>query len=56
MTLNNEYVVAASLLDLDVIGVADLARTAARVPFLPADGKAALIVEIDATGRPGRVG
>lgn len=47
-TLNNEYVVAASPLDLDVTGVADLARTAARVSFLPADGKAALIAEIDA--------
>jgi adenosine deaminase/aminodeoxyfutalosine deaminase len=47
-TLNREYVVAASLLDLDVTGVADLARTAARVSFLPADGTAALIAEIDA--------
>ena len=47
-TLNNEYVVAASLLDLDVTGVTDLARTAARVSFLPADGKAALVAEIDA--------
>jgi adenosine deaminase len=47
-TLNNEYVVAASLLDLDVTGVTDLARTAARVSFLPTDGRAALIAEIDA--------
>jgi adenosine deaminase len=47
-SLNNEYVVAASLLDLDVTGVTDLARTAARVSFLPAGGKAALIAEIDA--------
>jgi adenosine deaminase len=46
--LNNEYVVAASLLDLDVAGVADLARTAAGVSFLPAAGKAALVAEIDA--------
>jgi adenosine deaminase len=45
--LNNEYVVAAGLLDLDVNGVADLARTAARVSFLTAAGKAALIAEID---------
>jgi adenosine deaminase len=47
-TLNNEYVVAASLLGLDLTGVADLARTAAQVSFLPADAKAALIGEIDA--------
>jgi adenosine deaminase len=47
-TLNKEYVVAASLLGLDVTGVADLARTAARVSFQPAVGKAALIAEIDA--------
>ena len=46
-TLNNEYVVAADLLDLDDAGVADLARTAARVSFLPAADKAALIAEID---------
>ena len=44
--LNNEYVVAADLLDLDVHGVADLARTAARVSFLPDGDKAALVAEI----------
>jgi adenosine deaminase len=47
-TLNDEYVVAATLLDLDVTGVADLARTAARVSFLPEAGRASLIAEIDA--------
>jgi adenosine deaminase/aminodeoxyfutalosine deaminase len=46
--LDNEYVVAADLLDLDVTGVADLARTAARVSFLPEAGKSALVAEIDA--------
>jgi adenosine deaminase len=46
--LNNEYVVAADLLDLDVAGLADLARTAARVSFLPDRDKAALIEEITA--------
>jgi len=49
-TLNNEYVVAASLLGLDVTGVADLARTAAQVSFLPEAEKASLIAEIDAYG------
>jgi aminodeoxyfutalosine deaminase len=49
-TLNNEYVVAASLLGLDVTGVVDLARTAAQVSFLPEAEKAGLIAEIDAYG------
>ena len=47
-TLNDEYVVAADLLDLDLPGIADLARTAARVSFLPEHDKAALVAEIDA--------
>jgi aminodeoxyfutalosine deaminase len=46
--LINEYVIAADLLDLDVTGVADLARTAARVSFLPDADKATLVAEIDA--------
>jgi adenosine deaminase len=46
--LNNEYVVAADLLDLDVSGLADLARTAARVSFLPDHDKAVLTKEITA--------
>jgi adenosine deaminase len=46
--LNNEYLVAADLLDLDVAGVADLARTAARVSFLPDHDKVALTAEINA--------
>ncbi|MEV6349453.1 adenosine deaminase [Actinoplanes sp. NPDC051851] len=47
-TLEREYAVAAELLDLDAGGVADLARAAVRHSFMPEDGKAALIAEIDA--------
>ena len=47
-TLNDEYAVAADLLDLDLHGIADLARTAARVSFLPDRDRAALITEIEA--------
>ncbi len=32
-TLNQEYAIAADLLDLDEAGVADLARTAVRASF-----------------------
>jgi aminodeoxyfutalosine deaminase len=46
-TLEEEYAVAARLLDLDARGVADLARAAVRHSFLPAGGKAALLAEID---------
>ncbi|MBH1934028.1 adenosine deaminase [Streptomyces sp. AV19] len=46
--LNNEYTVAARLLDLDARGVADLAKNAVEASFLDAPGKAALTAEIDA--------
>ncbi len=46
--LNNEYVVAARLLDLDERGVAELAKNAVRASFLDAAGKAGLTAEIDA--------
>jgi aminodeoxyfutalosine deaminase len=48
-TLNREYAIAASLLDLDESGVAELARTAVHVSFAPDDVKARIIAEIDAT-------
>jgi adenosine deaminase len=47
-TLTDEYLVAADLLGLDLDGVADLARTAARVSFAPADVTRSLLAEIDA--------
>jgi aminodeoxyfutalosine deaminase len=47
-TLNQEYAVAAELLDLDHAGVADLARAAVDASFLPAPDKARLRAEIDA--------
>lgn len=46
-TLEQEYAVAARLLNLDAAGVADLARAAVRHSFLPADGKSTLLSEID---------
>jgi aminodeoxyfutalosine deaminase len=46
-TLEEEYAVAARLLDLDTKGVADLARAAVRHSFLEPTGKAALLTEID---------
>ncbi|MDX3578907.1 adenosine deaminase [Streptomyces sp. FL07-04A] len=46
--LNNEYAVAARLLDLDERGVADLARNAVEAAFLDEAGKARLRTEIDA--------
>ncbi|GAA3487943.1 adenosine deaminase [Streptomyces cremeus] len=46
--LNNEYVVAARLLDLDERGVAELAKNAVRASFLDEAGKARLSAEIDA--------
>lgn len=45
--LNNEYAVAARLLDLDERGVADLAKNAVEASFLDAAGKARLAAEID---------
>jgi aminodeoxyfutalosine deaminase len=46
-SLNEEYRIAASLLDLDTGGVADLARTAVRTSFAPHDLKVSLLTEID---------
>ncbi|GGK85500.1 adenosine deaminase [Mangrovihabitans endophyticus] len=50
-TLEEEYAVAARLLDLDADGVAGLARAAVRASFLPPSGKDALLAEIDAYGQ-----
>jgi aminodeoxyfutalosine deaminase len=47
-TLEEEYAVAARLLDLDAAGVAGLAHAAVSAAFLPPAGKAALHAEIDA--------
>ncbi len=52
-TLNREYAIAASLLDLDESGLAELAQTAVRVSFAPDDVKARIIAEIDATSPMG---
>jgi adenosine deaminase len=56
-TLTNEYAVAAELLALDAVGVAELARAAVRACFLDDRGKRALLAEIDdyaADGSKGR--
>ncbi|MGW6819038.1 adenosine deaminase [Streptomyces sp. NPDC055005] len=45
--LNNEYAVAARLLDLDERGLAQLAKNAVEASFLDPTGKARLIAEID---------
>ncbi|OIK29110.1 adenosine deaminase [Streptomyces malaysiense] len=45
--LDNEYAVAARLLDLDERGVADLAKNAVEASFLDTAGKARLAAEID---------
>ncbi|WP_406185129.1 adenosine deaminase [Streptomyces sp. NBC_01006] len=45
--LNNEYAVAARLLDLDELGLAQLARNAVEASFLDEAGKAKLSAEID---------
>ena len=45
--LNNEYAVAARLLDLDERGLADLAKNAVEVSFLDEPGKARITAEID---------
>lgn len=47
-TLNDEYAIAARLLDLDAGGVAELARTAVRASFADDAVKARLLAEIDA--------
>ncbi|MEW1638712.1 adenosine deaminase [Streptomyces sp. NPDC093801] len=46
--LNNEYAVAARLLDLDERGLAQLAKNAVEASFLDPAGKARLTAEIDA--------
>ena len=46
-TLNQEYAVAAELLQLDQNGVAELARQGVRYSFLDAADKAAILTEID---------
>ncbi|MFI5910577.1 adenosine deaminase [Dactylosporangium sp. NPDC051541] len=46
-TLNQEYLVAATLLHLDETGVADLAKQAVRYSFMDAPAKATLLTEID---------
>ncbi|MFJ3879685.1 adenosine deaminase [Streptomyces sp. NPDC090077] len=46
--LNNEYAVAARLLDLDERGLAQLAKNAVEASFLDEAGKARLTAEIDA--------
>ncbi|MFF4835624.1 adenosine deaminase [Streptomyces sp. NPDC001315] len=45
--LNNEYAVAARLLDLDERGLAELARNAVEASFLDEPGKAKLAAEIE---------
>ncbi|GAA0655256.1 adenosine deaminase [Streptomyces thermocarboxydovorans] len=45
--LNNEYAVAARLLDLDERGLAALAKNAVEASFMDAEGKAKLSAEID---------
>jgi len=46
-SLEEEYAVAARLLDLDAAGVAGLARAAVQASFLPASGKSGLLAEIN---------
>ncbi len=46
-TLEEEYAVAARLLDLDESGVADLARSAVRAAFLPRGDRDRILAEID---------
>jgi aminodeoxyfutalosine deaminase len=50
-SLNDEYRIAARLLDLDTGGIADLARTAVRASFAPEDLKVSLLAEIDEYAR-----
>ncbi len=47
-TLNQEYAVAAELLDLDEAGIADLARAAVRASFAPPEVQRRVLDEIDA--------
>jgi aminodeoxyfutalosine deaminase len=50
-SLNQEYEIAARLLDLDTGGVADLARAGVRASFAPDDLKVAMLAEIDEYAR-----
>ena len=50
-TLNDEYLVAARLLDLDTHGVADLARAAITASFMADERKKDLLDEVDAYER-----
>ena len=50
-SLNDEYRIAARLLDLDPGGIADLARAAVRASFAPDDLKVSLLTEIDVYAR-----
>jgi aminodeoxyfutalosine deaminase len=47
-SLNNDYEVAATLLELDESGIAELARAGVRASFAPEDVKARILGEIDA--------
>ncbi len=47
-TLNREYEIAASLLELDEGGIAELARNGVRASFMSSAEKAELLAEIDA--------
>ena len=47
-SLNREYEIAAHLLGLDEVGVADLARAAVDASFAPDDVRTSLLAEIDA--------
>jgi aminodeoxyfutalosine deaminase len=51
-SLNREYEIAATLLDLDERGIAALAVNAVQASFLEAGDKAALVAEIDAYATP----
>jgi adenosine deaminase len=53
-TLNGEYLIAATLLDLDADGVAGLARAGIEASFMNADRKAGLLSEVDAYVRRSR--
>jgi aminodeoxyfutalosine deaminase len=46
-SLNQEYEIAARLLDLDADGIADLARAAVRASFAEPEAKAALLRDIE---------
>lgn len=45
--LNSEYLIAAQLLELDFVGVADLAKNAVNASFAPAPLKASVLAEIE---------